>query len=122
MARRVLLVALMTMALEYVAFCYVHRDLLWFDAPAAAQAAVADTRATAATALARPRLSRHHAEAVAVATDRDGLRDLHTDVLARIARDNADDASVLLRYAEALAAQRRFDEAARVFARVAEAR
>jgi Flp pilus assembly protein TadD len=122
MVRRVLLAALMTMLLEYVAFCYVHRDLLWFDAPAAAQASVAVTRATAEAALARQRLSRHHAEALAVATDRDGLRDLHTAALARIARDNPGDAGVLLRYAEALATQRRFDEAVQVFARVAEAR
>ena len=122
MVRRILLAALMTIALEYVAFCYVHRDLLWFDAPAAAQAPVGDTRATAEAALARPRLSRHNAEALAVATNRDGLRDLHTAALARIARDNPADAGVLLRYAEALATQRRFDEAARVFARVAEAR
>lgn len=122
MARRLLLVALLTMALEYVAFRYVHRDLLWFDAPASAHASVTDTRATAEAALARPRLSRHNAEALAVATNRDGLRDLHTAALARIARDNPDDASVLLRYATALATQRRFDEATRVFARVAEAR
>ena len=122
MVRRILLAALMTIALEYVASVTSiatcsgsmrrppHRRR-W---PTPARPPRRRWRG--------PRLSQHNAEALAAATDRDGLRNLHTAALERIARDNPGDASVLLRYAEALATDRRFDEAAQVFARVADAR
>jgi hypothetical protein len=119
--RRLLLLVLAATVLEFAAFRYLHRDLFAIDAPAAAQAPVANTRQQAEAALARPYLSRHHAEALVAATDRQGLIDLHVAALARLVRDNPGDVSVMLRYADGLRRQGRLDEAARVFARVAEA-
>ncbi|MGV3516496.1 MAG: hypothetical protein ACO1TH_05370 [Luteitalea sp.] len=121
MMRRLLLLVLAATVLEFAAFRYLHRDLFSIDAPAAAQAPVADTRQQAEAALARPYLSRHHAEALVAATDRPGLIDLHVAALARLVRDNPGDVSVMLRYADGLRRQGRLDEAARLFARVAEA-
>ncbi len=122
MVRKVVLVMVVCTILEWGAFRWLHRDLFWIAAPAAAQAPLAVTRETAATALARRSLSRRFAEALATATDRDGLRDVHLATLARLARDHADDPAVLLRYADQLRLQGHPQEAARVFTRVAEAR
>lgn len=122
MVRRVVLLMVVCTIVEWGAFRWLHRDLFWIAAPAAAQAPVAATRETATTALARRALSRRFAEALATATDRDGLRDLHLATLARLADDHSDDPAILLRYADQLRLQGRPHEAARVFTRVAEAR
>jgi cytochrome c-type biogenesis protein CcmH/NrfG len=122
MTRRLLIVLVAATVLEWVAFRYVHRDLFWFDMPAAASAPVTTTRETAEATLSRARLSRRHTEALIRSTDRDGLHDIRVEALARLVQDHPDDPDVWLRYAEALRQQNRLDEAARAFARVAGAR
>ena len=119
MGKRLLIVMVAATVIELIAFRYMHRDLFWLDLPAAAHAPVAMTRQTAEATLARPRLSRRHAEALIRATDRDGLRDLRVAALSRLAQDHPDDPDVLLRYAEALRQEGRLDEAARTFSLVA---
>lgn len=121
MVRRLLLVFVTMVLLQVVAFRYLNRDLFWVARTEAATAPVEVTRETVSTALARPKLSRRYAEAIVRATDRDGLRDLQLVTLARLAEAHPDEAGVLLRYADALRRAGRLDEAARVFARVAEA-
>jgi len=122
MGRRLLLVLVAATVVEWAAFRYVHRDLFWFDMPAAAHAPVTTTRETAEATLSRPRLSRRHTEALIRSTDRDGLRDVRVAALSRLAQDHPDDPDVLLRYAEALRQQGRLDEAARTFSLVAVSR
>ena len=122
MGRRLLIVLAVATALQIVAFRYLHRDLLWLDAPARAHAEATTRRASATSALARPQLSRRHLEALIRVTDRDDLRDLQVVALHRLARRHPDDPAVLLRYAEALRLNGQFDEAARTFAVVADAR
>ena len=122
MFRRFALILVLTTLVEWGAFRFLHRDLLWIDLPAAASAPVAMTRETAQASLARHRLSRRHTEALVRATDRDGLRDLHVAALQRLAEDHPGDAAILLRYAEALRNEGRLAEAERAFLRVAEAR
>lgn len=118
MARRLLLVVVAAVLVEWAAFRYLHRDLFWLDMPAAAYAPVATTRDTTVAALSRPRLSRRHLEALIRATNRDGLRDLHLAALARLAKDNPGRPDVLLRYADALRLQGHLDQAARTYSRV----
>lgn len=122
MGKRLLIVMVAATVVQVIAFRYMHRDLFWLDQPAAAHAPVAMTRQTAEATLARPRLSRRHAEALVRATDRDGLRDLHLAALFRLAQDHPGDPEVMLRLAEALRQQGRLDEAARQFSRVLELR
>jgi hypothetical protein len=108
--------------LQVLAFRYMNRDLFWVARTEAAAAPVGMTREAVLTALSRPKLSRRYAEAIIRVTDREGLRDLRLQTLTRLAEAHPDEAGVQLRYAEALRAEGRLDEAARVFARVAEAR
>lgn len=122
MARRLLLIGLLVLVAEWGAFRFVYRDLLWLDAHAAAHPSVDDIRASADSALSRRRLSRRHLEALIRVTDRDGLRDVRAAALAQLAAREPDDTAVLLRFAEALRLAGRYDESARVFTRVAEAR
>lgn len=119
MWRRVILVLLAAMAVEWAAFRYAHRDLLWFERPTAAHASLTVTRDTAVHALSRTRVSRRHLEALAHATNRDGLRDVHLATLIRMAEAYPDDIDVLLRTADALRLQGQFDKASRLYARVA---
>lgn len=121
MMRRVLLVFLALVVVQVGAFRYLNRDLFWIARPAASAAPVDLTREAAVAALARPTLSRWHAEAIVRATDRDGLRDVHLTALARLAAAHPDDTDLQLRYAEALRVDGQLAAAARVFARVAEA-
>jgi hypothetical protein len=118
MGRRLLLVLIAAMFVEWAAFRYLHRDLFWLDMPAAAHAPVMTTRETTVAALSRPHLSRRHLEAMIRATNRDGLRDLHLSALSRLAKDNPAQPDVLLRYADALRVQGHLDEAARTYSRV----
>lgn len=122
MASRILLILLAALVVEWAAFRYAHRDLLWFDRPAAAHAALDVTRDTALETLSRPQVSRRHLEALARATDRDGLRDVHLATLTRMAEAYPEDVDVLLRAADALRLHGEYDKAADLFARVAEAR
>jgi hypothetical protein len=121
MFRRFALILVLTTLVEWGAFRFLHRDLLWIDLPAAASAPVAMTRETAQAAFSRHRLSRRHTEALVRATDRDGLRDLHVAALHRLVGDHPGDAAILLRYAEALRREGRLAEAEIAFTRVAEA-
>ncbi len=121
MGRRLLMVMAVATVLQFVAFRYLHRDLLWLDTPASARAEVATTRASATSALERSQLSRRHLEALISATNRDDLRDLQVLALERLARQHPDDPAVLLRHAEALRLAGQFDAAARTFAAVADA-
>lgn len=119
--RRLLAVFAVLMVLQIVAFRYLNRDLFWVSRMEASAAPLAATRETVSAALARPKLSRRYAEAIVRVTDRDGLRDLRLRTLARLAEAYPDEAGVLLRYAEALRQEGRLEEAAQMFARVAEA-
>ena len=122
MLRRLVIGFVVLAVAQVGAFRYLHRDLFWIARPAASAAPADLTREAAEAALARPALSRWHAEAVIRATDRDGLRDLRLAALARLASTHPDDADLQLRYAEALRVAGQLEAAARVFARVAEAR
>ena len=119
--RRAALVLAITLVLEWGAFRWRHRDVLWLDTPAATRAVASQARSTVEEALTRPTLSRRHAEAIARVTDRDGLRDLHVRALGRLAADNPDDPAIALRQAEALRQAGRLDEAARAYRRVLDA-
>ena len=122
MGRRLLLIALLVLVAEWGAFRFVYRDLLWLDAQAAPYPSAPDIRASAASVLKRPRPSRRHLEALIRLTDRDDLRDVQAAALVQLAAREPDDPAVQLRLAEALRLAGRFDESARVFTRVAEAR
>ena len=122
MIRQILYVFLAVTVLEVAAFRYLHRDLFWIARPEASTSPVEQTRETVRAALARPTLSRHHAEALLRATDREGLRAEHLATLERLTLAYPDEIDLHLRYAEALRLDGRLEQAARVFARVAEAR
>jgi len=122
MVRRLVLVALLVLVGEVAAFRFVHRDLLWLDAHASARPSAADVRASADSVLARRRPSRRHLEALLRATDRDDLRDIHAAALLKLAEREPNDPHVRLRLAESLRRAGRLDEAARVFAQIAESR
>ncbi|MBA2353420.1 MAG: hypothetical protein H0V80_01995 [Acidobacteria bacterium] len=116
MPRRLLLVFILSVALELLAFRYLNRDLLWLDVHARTPEVSALTRDTAEAALQRPRLSRRHLEALIAATDRDEVRGLQLRAFARLAARHEEDPDVLLRYADALRRARQFDHAERVYA------
>ena len=122
MVRRLIVMFVLVTALQVLAFRYLHRDLFWIARAAAADAPVAGVRESATRVLARQKLARRYAEAIVRATDRDGLRDVHTAALARLAAEHPDDVDVQLRYADALRVEGRLDDAAAIFARVVEAR
>ena len=122
MVRRLVLMALLVLVAQWGAFRFVYRDLLWLDAQAASHPSAAEIRASAASVLQRPRPTRRHLEALIRLTDRADLRDLQAAALERLAARQPDDPAVQLRLAEALRLAGRFEESARVFTRVAEAR
>lgn len=122
MVRRLVLIALLALVAQWGAFRVVYRDLLWLDAQAASHPSAGEIRASAASVLQRPRPTRRHLEALIRLTDRGDLRDLQAAALERLAAREPDDPAVQLRLAEALRLAGRFEESARVFTRVAEAR
>jgi hypothetical protein len=116
--RRAALLLAITLVLEWGAFRWRHRDVLWLDTPAAVQADTVEARAAAEAALARPSLSRRHAEAVIRVTARADMRDLHVRALGRLVVDHPAGPEILLRHAEALRQVGRLEEAARAYRRV----
>lgn len=119
MIRRLAIAFLVVVVLQIGAFRYLHRDLFWIARPAASAAPADLTRGVAEAALARPALSRWHAEAIIQATDRDGLRDIRLAALDRLATAHPTDVDLQLRYAEALRLDGQLAAAAGLFARVA---